>query len=113
MAVRDVSVLLDWWTTVLLSEDCALGSGIPFLQLDLEVCKVRLGALRCACFLLYPLGICVLCVIMFPLSLLCPSALLWWGLTTEWRGTRRIWGSYALSRSQSLLSASFRALSVS
>lgn len=28
--------------------------------------------------MLYPLGICVLCVIMFPLSLLCLSALLWW-----------------------------------
>lgn len=31
--------------------------------------KVRLGALRCACFLLYPLGIYVSCVVS--------SALLW------------------------------------
>lgn len=39
--------------------------------------KVRLGALRCACFLLYPLGIYVSCVVCSRPSLLCPSALLW------------------------------------
>lgn len=60
--------------------------------------------------MLCPLRICVLCVLCSHRPF-CAPLLYFGGLRAERKGSGRIWGSYALSRSQSLLSPSFRVFS--